>query len=553
MTAHRLQNTIKSIKVRAYSLVVDTKKDESLEEVSPDEFHTTKFGLEHREDGHYDLVSRTTTPAPTTAFSDTNAAQVEFKMIYDVATKTYILMRAMTSIGAYVADEEGLKLNRTIAESTEEAASRPETDDFYVKPTKMKMLTIEHARIDPNLLESEIFSVRVPEADQTIWKTNLENYTLLEPKHIDQHRDYGSSYILPVLSSVNYDNTSAPVAFSDIPVNVAVAFNILYLANFDSELMEFSSDIEMEFTWFDIRLVNNYTKPIRIREKEVIEKIWRPDPYIVNSKYSYFHVVSFPNMRIRITPQGLVTYTIRVSSVCNCFMSFCLYPHDKQICDLRISSIAYSNKIVNFRWHTTPIRFEGRISLPELHITQIETESCAVEGKLLNSSCLRVVLWLERDSARFVVEKYIPSTLAMMFAWVAPYVPYNYEDVRIVTPITVLLALVQMEKGNKEIRTSYLTSIDVWFAAMKAFTVLSLLESLIVLSLIKRSRAMTKTAQKAANELERQTFEAEAHRLDKMHLRLDRVSRVGSPLGLICFITYYSLFIAQGDAQCTQE
>uniref|UniRef100_A0A8R1ECP5 Neurotransmitter-gated ion-channel transmembrane domain-containing protein n=2 Tax=Caenorhabditis TaxID=6237 RepID=A0A8R1ECP5_CAEJA len=89
-----------------------------------------------------------------------------------------------------------------------------------------------------------------------------------------------------------------------------------------------------------------------------------------------------------------------------------------------------------------------------------------------------------------------------MFAWVAPYVPYNYEDVRIITPITVLLTLVQMEKGDKEIRTSYLTSIDVWFAAMKSFTVLSLLESLAVLALIKRSRAMTKNAERAANEFE---------------------------------------------------
>lgn len=76
---------------------------------------------------------------------------------------------------------------------------------------------------------------------------------------------------------------------------------------------------------------------------------------------------------------------------------------------------------------------------------------------------------MERDGARYIVEKYIPSTLAMMFAWVAPYVPYNYEDVRIITPITVLLTLVQMEKGDLEVRTSYLTSMDIWFLAMKIF------------------------------------------------------------------------------------
>lgn len=47
-----------------------------------------------------------------------------------------------------------------------------------------------------------------------------------------------------------------------------------------------------------------------------------------------------------------------------------------------------------------------------------------------------------------------------------------------------------MEKGDLEVRTSYLTAMDIWFSAMKTFSVLSLIESLIVLALIKRSRAL---------------------------------------------------------------
>lgn len=123
---------------------------------------------------------------------------------------------------------------------------------------------------------------------------------------------------------------------ADIPVIVSVQMNILYLANFDSELMEYSIDVEMELSWYDLRcgqvsyepleipcllnypswyffyrLVNNYTKPIRIREKQVLDLIWKPDPYFVNSKSSQFHVVSFPNFRMRVFPDGLVKYTVR--------------------------------------------------------------------------------------------------------------------------------------------------------------------------------------------------------------------------------------------------
>ncbi|UMM30155.1 hypothetical protein L5515_012154 [Caenorhabditis briggsae] len=420
------------------------------------------------------------------------------------------------------------------------------------KPGKSKIRTYDLAWMDPRLLEKEEFSVRLTPQERSDWRDKLINLTLLEERRADEHRDYGSSYILPVLKSVDYDNTSVPLAFNDIPVNVAVAFNFLYLANFDSEMMEFSMDVEMEFSWIDIRLVNNYTKPIRIREKAIIEQIWRPDPYIVNSKHSYFHYVSFPNIRMRITPEGLVTYTVRVSSICSCFMSFCLYPHDRQECDLRIASIAYSNQYVKFHWHSNPIRFQSKITLPELHITKIKTGECSLRNKLVDASCLKILFSLERDSARFVIEKYVPSTLAMMFAWVAPYVPYNYEDVRIITPITVLLTLVQMEKGDKEIRTSYLTSIDVWFAAMKSFTVLSLLESLVVLALIKRSRAMTKNAERAANEFERCTFEAEAYRLNRLYHRVDSICRFSSPVVFVAFFVYYVLFIAQGNENCVQ-
>ena len=47
-----------------------------------------------------------------------------------------------------------------------------------------------------------------------------------------------------------------------------------------------------------------------------------------------------------------------------------------------------------------------------------------------------------------------------------------------------------MEKGDLEVRTSYLTAMDIWFVAMKTFSVISLIESLVVLALIKRSRAV---------------------------------------------------------------
>lgn len=67
----------------------------------------------------------------------------------------------------------------------------------------------------------------------------------------------------------------------------------------------------MQMSWIDPRLMNNYTKWIIIWEKRILDQIWKPDPYFVNSKQSHFHYVSFPNFRMVISPDGLVIYTMR--------------------------------------------------------------------------------------------------------------------------------------------------------------------------------------------------------------------------------------------------
>lgn len=131
----------------------------------------------------------------------------------------------------------------------------------------------------------------------------------------------------------------------------------------------------------------------------------------------------------------------------------------------------------------------------------------------------------------------------------------------------VLLTLVQLQRGDDQIpRVSYLTSMDLWFSAMKFFSVLSLVESLAVLALIKRSRAMVrfsslarylhdftiilpqeKQGKRTKSELEREWFLAKAKSLNKLYHSLDRGSRFLSPFVFVIFLIYYVLFVAQGS------
>ncbi|OZC06229.1 Neurotransmitter-gated ion-channel ligand binding domain protein, partial [Onchocerca flexuosa] len=174
--------------------------------------------------------------------------------------------------------------------------------------------------------------------------SNLDDCTGICDSH------YGGSYIFPVLRSVNYDNNTVPTAISNLPVDVRFALKIIHLANFDSRNMDYTIDFEMQMSWVDPRLMNNYTKWIRIWEKRILDLIWKPDPYFVNSKHSYFHYVTFPNFRMLISPNGLVIYTMRITLQPSCYMVFCRFPHDDQQCQLMISSLSHISSSVRFSW-----------------------------------------------------------------------------------------------------------------------------------------------------------------------------------------------------------
>ena len=85
-------------------------------------------------------------------------------------------------------------------------------------------------------------------------------------------------------------------------------------------------DIYLLMAWRDARLVNPYDKPILVKEvslfiylflkvyfqEEILEKLWRPDPFFANAKQAEFHEVTFLNFLMRIFPDGLVLYETRL-------------------------------------------------------------------------------------------------------------------------------------------------------------------------------------------------------------------------------------------------
>ena len=67
--------------------------------------------------------------------------------------------------------------------------------------------------------------------------------------------------------------------------------------------------------WTDNRLSFNSTSQLEelAMNWAFLNRIWRPDTFIVNGKDSYLHKMTVPNRFIRISPKGQIAYSQRLT------------------------------------------------------------------------------------------------------------------------------------------------------------------------------------------------------------------------------------------------
>ncbi|GMT15560.1 hypothetical protein PFISCL1PPCAC_6857, partial [Pristionchus fissidentatus] len=380
------------------------------------------------------------------------------------------------------------------------------------------------------------------EVDEILSRTNETTRTL------------GGSFILPVLSKNQYDPYSAPIVFEGSAVTVRFGVYIESMSNFQTSTMDYDMDIYLLMAWRDARLFNPYDKPILVKEEEVLEKIWRPDPFFANAKEAEFHEVTFLNFLMRIFPDGLVLYETRIRLKTACSLVLCKYPHDKQTCELQIKSFAYPLETVRFEWFTKKadaIDKNPDVKLPELYIDRYEPTTCDKTRKSGSFACLRAVFRLKRDVGFHIAQTYIPTSLALMFSWVGVWLPEEFMEGRIGVAITVLLTLSTESAGAREHlpSVSYMKAIDLWFGFITGFVFFTLLQTLFVIAFDKRAAQLRKYAAKKRSDINEETREAilsKAARYHKTGRYLDNFCRVFYPLSFALFLIMYYFVYTEG-------
>nr|XP_045586273.1 gamma-aminobutyric acid receptor subunit beta-like isoform X1 [Procambarus clarkii] len=128
--------------------------------------------------------------------------------------------------------------------------------------------------------------------------------------------------------------------FAESHVDVGITMHILSISSLSEVQMDFTLDFYFRQHWTDPRL--SFPDRGGLDEltvgSEYLQKIWVPDTFFANEKKSYFHTATTSNEMLRITNQGKVLRSIRLTITASCPMNLQYFPMDRQLCIIEIES-----------------------------------------------------------------------------------------------------------------------------------------------------------------------------------------------------------------------
>ncbi|KAL3985243.1 cation transporter family protein [Acanthocheilonema viteae] len=267
---------------------------------------------------------------------------------------------------------------------------------------------------------------------------------------------------------------------------VSVAIYIESMSSFRTQTMDFEVDMYLALGWYDRRLAHNCTHPVLVTHKFIVDRLWQPDLYFVNSKFAYLQEVTTPNFMVIVYPDGLIFKSMRLDVTLSCMMDLQRFPMDKQECPLIIQSYAYVENLVNLTWHEDPPYFpfgsNSEIKTNDMVITNTRFEKCLTPYKMFrgsgNWSCIRGLIVMKRLMLFHVIQTYFPSAMLVSISWMSFWLDPRASPARITLTITTLLTLTTMSNGARQDlpQVSYIKALDIWLTFSQALIFLVLLE-----------------------------------------------------------------------------
>ncbi|KFO70244.1 Gamma-aminobutyric acid receptor subunit pi, partial [Cuculus canorus] len=292
----------------------------------------------------------------------------------------------------------------------------------------------------------------------------------------------GKSEILPptIQRIVKGYNKYLRPFFDNGPVSIGMSLDIASIDTISEINMDYTATIFLRQRWTDDRLCFDGNKSLSL-DGRLVEMLWVPDTFIVDSKKSFLHDVTVDNRLIRIYPNGTVLYALRITTTVACSMDLTKYPMDKQTCTLQLESWGYNINNVMFYWTRGNDSVRGLDTLRLAQYT-VEDHFTSVSEAVYETGRYPKLVFhfnLKRNILYFILETYVPSILLVVLSWVSFWISQSSVPARICIGVTTVLTMTTLMMGA---RTSlpnancFIKAIDVYLGICFSFIFGALLE-----------------------------------------------------------------------------
>ncbi|KAM4733204.1 glycine receptor subunit alphaZ1 isoform 1-T2 [Anableps anableps] len=269
--------------------------------------------------------------------------------------------------------------------------------------------------------------------------------------------------------------------FKGPPVNVTCNIFINSFGSIAETTMDYRVNIFLRQQWNDPRLAySEYPDDSLDLDPSMLDSIWKPDLFFANEKGANFHEVTTDNKLLRISKNGNVLYSIRITLVLACPMDLKNFPMDVQTCIMQLESFGYTMNDLIFEWDEKgAVQVADGLTLPQFILKEEkDLRYCTKHYNTGKFTCIEARFHLERQMGYYLIQMYIPSLLIVILSWVSFWINMDAAPARVALGITTVLTMTTQSSGSRASlpKVSYVKAIDIWMAVCLLFVFSALLE-----------------------------------------------------------------------------
>ncbi|XP_071440835.1 glutamate-gated chloride channel-like [Hetaerina americana] len=276
------------------------------------------------------------------------------------------------------------------------------------------------------------------------------------------------------------------------PVIVKVNAFIRSVGQIDDRNKEYRVSMTLRQNWNDKRLKFSPHDDLKYILLTSDEDIWSPDLFFSNEKEGHIHELLHRNSLVRISPEGDVLYSTRVSLKLSCPMDLTNFPMDKQTCFIRMASYAYTTNDLIFLWKDDdPVQSVVDLDMSPFVMQGFGIDYCNSKTSTGEYSCLRTEFLFKRLVHNYILHLYLPLGLLVASSWAPFWLDFYGEDGApvlgvvgrcLIALLCLLATIIEAARVSTYAPPSSgdARAIDSWTTWCQTFVALVLLEVIIV-------------------------------------------------------------------------